>query len=373
MTTLSDEQFEKLRTSFAESSGGIGTYGAYAVLFMITTYTLINKGLHKSRARQVLFAILLVIFVVCTANAAIYTKLYYMTLGSFQFKEDHQVTIDKFLIVLSLFSHINSVLSDGIVVWRAWVLYPRNLKVKAFLVFCMIGTIVTASVDCSIEVKDMPRTHEARSGLGTLWFYLTLLGTNIAATCLVAYKFWEYHTSKTQIDDSAIMISRRSGERPKVEKVLILLMESGFIYCFYWVTVMLSAVRVTADVGHEVLECVLPQIQGIYLTVVILLVTHQKDERDTTSIPIATRNGGISTINFAHTVRQGTGFSDTGSTGREVHTVQVPQIGQSFVERVRDAKFLDVEGTGVKKLSSSSSVNGSTDDSSESQSLEKSL
>ncbi|KAF5362701.1 hypothetical protein D9758_011708 [Tetrapyrgos nigripes] len=305
MAQLSEEQFSKLKETFAESSGGTGTYGAYAVLFLMAVYVLLRKGLRNSLARQTLFAIILVIFVVCTANSVIYTKLFYMTMDDFQFSESHQVLIDRYLIVLSVFSHVNH--------------QGQNIPLIVY---------VTSSVDCAFEVKDMPTKHAARSGLGTLWFYLTLLGTNIAATGLVGYKYWEYRTTKSTIADAS-MINQARG-RPKVEKVLILIMESGFIYCFYWITVMLSAVRVTTDVGHEVLECVLPQIQGIYLTVVILLVAWQKDEVDSTvTPPIATR--GISTINFAHSPNLGSTDSSDGIAGDSDE--RLPHIGQSFVER----------------------------------------
>ncbi|KAF5332334.1 hypothetical protein D9758_016119 [Tetrapyrgos nigripes] len=342
MAQLSDEQFSKLRETFAESSGGTGTYGAYAVLFLMAVYVLLRNGLHNSLARQILFAIILFIFVVCTAKSVAYTKLFYMTMDDFQFSESHQVLIDRYLIVLSVLTHVNSVLSDGIVVWRAWALYPHSIKVKTFLSLCVVGTIVTSSVDCAFEIKDGSKTHTTRSGLGTLWFYLTLLGTNIAATGLVGYKYWEYRTIKGTVADAS-MINQARG-KPKVEKVLIMVIESGFIYCFYWITVMLSAVWGTADVGHEVLECVLPQIQGIYLTILILLVAGQRDDVDSTT-------RGISAIEFAHSPNLGSTDSSDGIAGDSDE--RLPHIGQSFVERVRKSEFKSFESS-LKKAESTS-------------------
>ena len=53
------------------------------------------------------------------------------------------------------------------------------------------ASLLVATIFNSIfSIKEVPITHDEREGLGTLWFFLPLLATNLVATVLVAYKVW---------------------------------------------------------------------------------------------------------------------------------------------------------------------------------------
>ncbi|THU92025.1 hypothetical protein K435DRAFT_800824 [Dendrothele bispora CBS 962.96] len=46
-------------------------------------------------------------------------------------------------IVAIYVDRLNFITCDGIAVWRAWILYPRNLVAKIVLILCMIGSVGT--------------------------------------------------------------------------------------------------------------------------------------------------------------------------------------------------------------------------------------
>ncbi|KAK7464343.1 hypothetical protein VKT23_006510 [Stygiomarasmius scandens] len=326
MSLVSDDQFSEVRTRFAETASGVGVYGAYAILLVITTYTLIKQGLRNSRARQILFAIVWFMFINSTIVGMVYVSFFVMSIDGLQTTRPNPPTFedfDRLYVVLIVFTDINFILSDGIVVWRAWVLYPGNSKVKGFLTLCMTGSLVATIFNTILSIREVPHTHEEREGPGTLWFFLPLLATNLVATFLVGYKVWSYRSVWSELSN----VKAVSSKSP-VEVIMVIIVESGVLFCFYWIITMLSALRVVGTLGHELLECILPQIEGIYLTLVILLVASQ---RETCGIAPATIGfAEFSAIDFA--TREQTNFSQTAN---QRHTT-TPRISGSFVERVKE-------------------------------------
>ncbi|KAJ7592284.1 hypothetical protein C8J56DRAFT_886989 [Mycena floridula] len=97
--------------------------------------------------------------------------------------------IERSLINMDIFgstmAQLNCLIGDSIVVWRAWMLWTNYPRVHILLCICLLGTF--------------------------------------------AYKVWEY---KVEIKQN---LGLSHNKRTKVERVLILLVESGSIYCLLWV------------------------------------------------------------------------------------------------------------------------------------------
>ncbi|THU96887.1 hypothetical protein K435DRAFT_838895 [Dendrothele bispora CBS 962.96] len=232
----------------------------------------------------------------------------------------------------NLFTIVVYLLSDGIVVWRAYVLYPFNRKIKMLLVMYglkrfLVGAVlnpqaVAAFVEGAQALKFEARTHDAREGVISFILFVPLLVTNMLATCLVAYKAWEYYKLKSFVTSSDEQIDNK----PTVESVLLLI-----------IVTMLSAVNIMGPEGDNILQCILPQIPGIYLMIVILLVAFQKTISSTTVTP-ANATKPRSTIRFASVP------SDVSLGGQSANDVGPPfsvestpsQISVSFVSRLKD-------------------------------------
>ncbi|ETW83624.1 hypothetical protein HETIRDRAFT_241657, partial [Heterobasidion irregulare TC 32-1] len=116
-------------------------------------------------------------------------------------------------------------LSDAIVVWRAWALWSGNRIITIGLI-CLLA--VTASTLLSIFFTDV--IHGSRvGGIVQRTSWLTAFMTNVVVTSLVAYKAWKHRQFiKSQFGSGS--------KRTNTEKILILLIESGVLYCLVWVS-----------------------------------------------------------------------------------------------------------------------------------------
>jgi len=238
----------------------------------------------------------------------------------------------KQFFILDTFTRLNYILSDGIVCWRAWSLYPRNMLAKGVLVLCMLGGLAACITSFAFGAEQVLK-HKTPSNLtvtaiSNIWFYLPLLFTNIVATLLVGAKFWNYRT--------AIMVhlfDGKMGQKTPVSRILILLTESGIIYCFFWVLSILSSASIMGSFAAQMFECVLPMLPGMYLSVIILVVSLQKS-LDMNSIFLETTEVEDH-MNFAHPASD-SGLSTTiQRSEKNLVRSTGPQIGESFAERVR--------------------------------------
>ncbi|KAL1719754.1 hypothetical protein EV715DRAFT_263077 [Schizophyllum commune] len=143
-------------------------------------------------------------------------------------------------------NNFNYLVSDAVVVWRAYILWSDSLVAKGILLSFLTGTLAIQS-----DVK--------------LAF---LLATNVVATVLIGIKFWYY---RRDIKGALGLFTRKS----QVEKVLVLLLESGITYCAIWIayTIIwtdaegLNISYYTSDTFGSAIH----NIAGIYPTFVVLV------------------------------------------------------------------------------------------------------
>ncbi|KAI5890040.1 uncharacterized protein SCHCODRAFT_01190735 [Schizophyllum commune H4-8] len=174
-------------------------------------------------------------------------------------------------IVQSVNARVSYLISDIIVVWRAWVLWPDSRLVKGLLLLCACGSTVGVTLDCVwvlLEVGAIPMAQR------TLTRTLPLLVTNLVATGLVGIRAWQY---RTQIKGNLGLLTKRS----QVEKVLVLLVESGFVYCLIWAIAMVLQILgagLTTDSAYGIVSATYPRLAGIYPTAVVLGVAAQRSD-----------------------------------------------------------------------------------------------
>ncbi|KAL1700698.1 hypothetical protein EV121DRAFT_213675, partial [Schizophyllum commune] len=177
-------------------------------------------------------------------------------------------------IVLSVFYRVNYFASDIVVVHRAWVLWPNNRLARSILASCLSASLLGVIIDCILVIRHGKKSGLAPPAAETLVKTVPLLVTNLATTFLVGIRFWCYQHN----------IRRYLGPltpRTRVEKVLVLLMESGFAYCLVWVAGLVIQVLngggvtiSTYGIVGQAYHC----ISGIYPTAVVLTIIMQRDE-----------------------------------------------------------------------------------------------
>ncbi|THU87614.1 hypothetical protein K435DRAFT_867139 [Dendrothele bispora CBS 962.96] len=168
---------------------------------------------------------------------------------------------------------LNFLLSDGIVVWRTWVLFPFDKLVKATLVFCMLVTSVCTCVDGGIAAS---RTSDIIHSVGgpvaqNLLTSLPLLITNILATALIGYKAWSHRKTIKQ------NLMSTGTNTSKALKTLWLLIESGLVYC-----IILMAYIIVIQTGPDpndayatfsalIFASIIPLLAALFPSLVILV------------------------------------------------------------------------------------------------------
>ncbi|KAI5835010.1 hypothetical protein K523DRAFT_385188 [Schizophyllum commune Tattone D] len=96
----------------------------------------------------------------------------------------------RFNIVLVAARRCIYLLSDAIVVWRAWVLWPNSRVAKAILSTCMCGSVVGAILNAVWTIQN-DRSVKTLPRIQSLALTIPLLLTNVVATSLVGLQVWQ--------------------------------------------------------------------------------------------------------------------------------------------------------------------------------------
>jgi len=173
------------------------------------------------------------------------------------------------------------ILSDVVCAWRAVVLWNKDKRVIATLALFILGTTAAAAADLVLNLgplfdssnKSIQDESGVKMGERVLIMFGPTLGTNLLSTGLIAWKAWQHR----------IAVQKHLGEGSvsmRVEKVLALLVESGFVYSCLLILFLISAFRVFPEPGFTVMNSSLLFTAGSYPTLIIVLVCMQKSPID---------------------------------------------------------------------------------------------
>ncbi|KAF8911245.1 hypothetical protein CPB85DRAFT_1221073 [Mucidula mucida] len=185
---------------------------------------------------------------------------------------------------------VNMLVGDSVVIWRAWVLWTGVSLRKRVLVFMAPAVILTVSLifaiialvclgQSSFSAASSSPLSDSRTCLWAepISWALSLL-TNVVTTALVGVMAWEHRR--------LLMIAPgQLHSKSKVNKIMVLLVESGFIYCLFWLTQVINFIEMPDGniyYLYFVLSRMGDQISGLYPTVIIVLVGLQQTVYDQT-------------------------------------------------------------------------------------------
>ncbi|THH15182.1 hypothetical protein EW146_g5255 [Bondarzewia mesenterica] len=255
-----------------------GFYSLWAAFFALSTYFLACKGFNF-RTNLTMWLVTVIMFLVSTCHYAsscviafsdVLSDLQILVYPSILDIFDDSVVFQQMSDVQTYLPITNYILSDAVLLWRAWVLWDRNIKVMIVPALMWFTTAVVAFV--SVGLLGM--------GYATIIFGMiasTLpLATNIVATSLIAFKAWKYSRSiKAYLGDGSPL-------KLKAGAILALLAESGFLYCAIWIVYIISLFS-PISIFTRLTQAIMVHISGIYPTVVIVLVALQKTAWDMTA------------------------------------------------------------------------------------------
>ncbi|KAL1691865.1 hypothetical protein GGG16DRAFT_102218 [Schizophyllum commune] len=177
-------------------------------------------------------------------------------------------------ILVSLLHNFNYVLSDAVLIWRAWCLWPDNRIAHGVLSACLIGSIAGSIAECVWDFWPGHFTHgDFESSLQFLTMLIPLLTTNAVATLLIGAKFLYY---RREIKGSLGLLSQKS----QAEKVLILLFESGIVYILFWLVdcIVPTVIVDSPTSNYRIFSHIYYHIAGIYPTCVLFVAIQGTSE-----------------------------------------------------------------------------------------------
>ncbi|EIM90570.1 uncharacterized protein STEHIDRAFT_107350 [Stereum hirsutum FP-91666 SS1] len=152
--------------------------------------------------------------------------------------------------IQSALARVLYILSDAIVLWRAWVIGMRRRKIAIALIACLVATI---------GISDFSTTtceaSEVKSGETTLILALPTLFTNIVATSIIACTAWKHRN-------------------------FIIFLLSSFQ-------------QLSGVLGLSIMEVIMSQISGIYPTLIMIIVCLNRSHCDRYSVHYIKQPSGI--------------------------------------------------------------------------------
>ncbi|KAE9398312.1 hypothetical protein BT96DRAFT_976447 [Gymnopus androsaceus JB14] len=246
-------------------------YGVYSCMFPVFVFVMLTKGL-RSRVRKILFFMSLFMYTTSTVHWSLSVASVILMFKN-DFISPASLDVSFYLPLFSAITLFNYLLTDGVVVWRAWVLCNDQsrgvLKIPIALLICLAIT-VTVTIAFRIRLTVMPISPELFAlmnwaiDVSQIASLVISLMANISATTIISMKAWKFRRDITR--DFAR--KQTNGSR-----IMALIVESGILYGFSGITFLLtSLIRLEYGTLGDIYTPVTFQLAGIYPIVVILLV-----------------------------------------------------------------------------------------------------
>ncbi|KAJ3874166.1 hypothetical protein F5051DRAFT_336331, partial [Lentinula edodes] len=249
--------------------------GIYPVLIPVSSYVMLRRGL-ATRARKIFLGMTIFMFALSTTHgiASIATLIRLIQVLFLAADPDAQ-SGPTFLPLFNALILVNYVLTDGVVIWRAWVLC--SVDGTKTLTCCGFSVIATIAIHITLMVIDIKETGELGSQLNysinvtqVATLVLSLL-RNLLAT-MVSFLFLPASSTLALANIQVLQMNGRSW----AGKIFVLLIETGAFYSVSYLTVLLSSLIPLKGLDGTVGDLYTPvstQLAGIYPVVVLLLIT----------------------------------------------------------------------------------------------------
>ncbi|THV01702.1 hypothetical protein K435DRAFT_853565 [Dendrothele bispora CBS 962.96] len=270
---LSDNDLLVLKGWVVNTASRFLLSGIYTTLSLTALCLFIVRGIHhKPRAILALVTFAMLLTAISSTIVQVQEDLTQIPMNGFDPPPLDQIIS---LVTSQDISHnfLDSmiyVVGDGIVVWRAWKLCPHQIFVKLALTICMMGSSAGALLHAGLIAKNLTANFNASTSgrFNDLILAIPLCLTNLTATALIGYKAWN--------------LGLTNGSSKKVQKILLLLIESGTLYLWIWIGYAVAAhfAQSNTDIFIQVYSTILPQLSAIYPILIILAAGHENARPD---------------------------------------------------------------------------------------------
>ncbi|KAF7369739.1 hypothetical protein MVEN_00305500 [Mycena venus] len=325
---------------------------AYGVFFAIALYSIFRKGFKSSSSIAMLFVVIYLYASSLTLWALNVT---------FWFKTAHALFIDNPNAPLpgrrdqaneNLVSYgppmealfmFNMVVGDSVVIWRAWVLYQRTRWVVLIPCTMLLMSFIFTVIDLTCLTGAGWSNQSAIASGGAVCTHAELISwafsfvTNATCTILIGYKAWRHRRSMKALNIAG------NQRRLSTDKMLSILVESGSIYCLFWLTQLILFVDVDRRkpiiYAYELFASMGDQISGMYPTLIIVIVNFHQTiwEAPSTTVNLGTSTGSraLSTVQWApgnkRSVPTETLFSERDNASTQLDSMALKELDPSRI------------------------------------------
>jgi len=240
-------------------------FGLYTAVFLFTSIFMLSKR-PSTPVRNSMLAVSAVMYTVAALHWAMNMAIAWKSLRA----EILLITRFEMLVIVYL-PTINYILSDGIVVWRAWVVWGPSRRFTVFTppilsLVCTLGLSAAgaAFVYLSNDYESEQAGNVSRYLGWTVWGLS--VGTNLWATSLICIRMWQHRKAVRALLGKGTASST-------AEKVLIFMVESGALYLCIWLLIMTLSFINWDGALVLFLDATIVQVVGIYPMTIVLLVT----------------------------------------------------------------------------------------------------
>ncbi|KAF9469470.1 hypothetical protein BDZ94DRAFT_1316655 [Collybia nuda] len=275
-------------SNIVQSSGYTLFYGMFAIIYIQSLVTYFKTS-HPSPARLRMLLICTFTFFLATAREVTLLGGLGITIHSKLIEHQDLPLADKSrfsagplkkqAMVAVLAGNLSIIISDSIVVWRAFILLQRRRLLITLPLLTLLGTTASffALFGLILTGGNMHGTTTSAvlvSKLGAAELSLSLI-TNVVTTAFIGYVFW--------IHRKDMIVGLRNHRPTQGERVLAMLVESGVVFCLpqaiYFILGIFPAFEKAGSGGlyaQLVFEAIYFGFAAMYPTVVIALVnSHQ--------------------------------------------------------------------------------------------------
>ncbi|KAI5826148.1 hypothetical protein K523DRAFT_355411 [Schizophyllum commune Tattone D] len=249
---------KELKYSLTDVSISLALYGIQVALFIGAAVAISRK---EGRI-WILVVSVIVVFLCSSIQAASSITNYWLQMPGVGggHGDESTTALDTIAILSDASYHISYLLGDALVVWRAWVIWSESKLIRGVLIACGL------SFDLVVDLKSWVDDKALNAPM-----IIAMLLTNAVATALVGVRVWKYRR-----DIAAALGPVTFGSR--VGGLLMLLLESGILYCAIWATIFILEVGVGSMTWSTniLVSGTLHLFATAYPTLVILLVTTQQ-------------------------------------------------------------------------------------------------
>ncbi|KAF8145645.1 hypothetical protein K438DRAFT_1871590 [Mycena galopus ATCC 62051] len=255
-------------------------FSAYGIFFALAVYSIFRKGL-RSRSSIIMLFVVVYLYASSLVQWIMNLSSCFKAIHGFLMVPDvpipERIDLAEETLAFGTMEEalwvFNMLVGDSVVLWRTWAVYQGRILVVVMPCFLLFISFVFGLIKTICDGFDGPLPGGDRicpQSATIAWAFSA--GTNLACTILIWCEAWRHRKAMRKFN-----MSGKHRQRRSTEKVLSLLVESGFVYSLLWLSRVIAVFKFsdssswTTYVGM-VLAAMNDQITGLYPTLVIVMV-----------------------------------------------------------------------------------------------------